>query len=206
MWDFFLANANLPFSLAFTLLCALGLIQVLGLVLGFSAGEAMDSSLPDLDIDDPGILSQAFGWLCFGRLPFLIWLMLWLLLFALLGWGLQWLALDLRGAYLPRILSGLGALLLSLPLQRSLGQALARVLPNSESSAVSQQELIGLVGEIVLGSASRSQAAEVAVVDKQGLKHYVMAKPYDDLLLEQGEQVLLFDLEDGIYLVSPYPG
>ncbi|WP_341502792.1 OB-fold-containig protein [Gallaecimonas sp. GXIMD4217] len=206
MWDFILANGNLPFTLAFALILAIGLIQVLGLLIGLSAAEALDDGLPDLDLDAPGPVGQAFAWLCFGRLPFLIWLLLWLLTFALLGWTLQWLALGLMGTLLPALWPALAALALSLPLQRRLSLALLRVLPTTESSAVSQDALIGLAGEISQGVASQQRPAEVAVVDAHGHKHYVMARPYDDLTLHPGDKVLLFALEDGIYLISPFPG
>lgn len=206
MWDFILASGNLPFSLAFVLVCAIGLLQLLSLLLGLGLSELIDTALPDLDIDNPGFFANGFNWLCLGRLPFLIWLLLWLLLFAVVGWTFQWLLMNLLGGLLPPLPVAIAALAVSLPLQRRLSLLLVKLLPTTETNAVFQRELIGLVGEVVIGEASRERAAEVSVTDKQGHKHYVMAKPYDDLVLSQGQQVLLFDLEDGIYLVSPYPG
>ena len=86
---------------------------------------------------DPGLT----GWLGLGKMPFLIWLASMCLSFGLTGLGLQTGLRDLMGFVLPPALASLPALGAALWFTRGFGAWFARVLPQTETSALSERSL-----------------------------------------------------------------
>jgi len=210
MFDFFTADANLPFSIAVLLLLLLAAVEMAGLLLGGGLLSLLDDWLPSLDLDGPpqapqwGALSAVLGWLYLGRLPLLVWLPLTLVGFGLGGWLLQAGALALTGQWLPTGLAVILATILVLLLLSLGGRALIRLLPQQESYAVSTDSFIGRPAVISYGVARADLPAQAAVTDPFGHKHYVAVVPQDGCPIDAGTQVVLLERDgQGRFIVLP---
>ncbi|WP_170409520.1 OB-fold-containig protein [Ruegeria arenilitoris] len=222
MFDFLHEGAFVPFTLALALLFGLLGLELIALVLGGSlmAGEAeVDLDVvdgPDLDIGDfdldvdadvdlgefelaeveadaPGAApSGPLAWLGIGKVPFMIWLAVLLAGFGLSGIGLQLALRDLLGFDLPSWMAALPAGAFALWFARGFGGVFARLLPKTETEAMSERMLARRRGVITQGTASRGRPAEVRVTDRFGNSHYLRAEPLQDKdALKQGTEVLV---------------
>ena len=124
------------------------------------------------------------GWLGLGKMPFLIWLASMCLSFGLSGLGLQSALRDALGFTLSPALASVPALIVALWFTRGFGAWFARVLPHTETSALSENALGRRRGVITQGTAARGRPAEVRVQDRYGNAHYLRAEPMSD-----GEQI-----------------
>lgn len=200
MLELLLHPSNLPFSVALALLLLIGLVEGVGALFGAGLSALLDSMLPDLevDVDAPdleggdGPLSSLWSWLRVGEVPVIVLLVIFLTAFGLLGFLLQSSIAGLVGAPLPAWLASIPAAFLALPVVRLSGRTLGRLLPKEQTSAIRGADLVGRVGTVVLGTASRGNAAQIKVVGPFGRSHYYLAEPEDDhVSFSQGEQVLL---------------
>lgn len=222
MFDFLLEGAFAPFTLALALLFGLLALELIALVLGGSllAGEGevdldvMDA--PDLDIGDLGLDIDAdvdlgdfelaevesdvpdaaaagpLAWLGIGKIPFMIWLVVLLAGFGLSGMGLQMALRDLLGFDLTPWMAVIPAGAFGLWFARGFGSVFARLLPKTETEAISERMLARRRGVITQGTASRGRPAEVRVMDRFGNTHYLRAEPLQDKdALNQGTDVLV---------------
>ncbi|HMB77451.1 MAG TPA: YqiJ family protein [Kiloniellaceae bacterium] len=195
-------------------LLGMGLSNVLDSLLPDGFGDAdleLDAEL-DLEIDgaaaiDPGAkpeisavgeasggsgLTRLLGWLCVGRVPVLVLLVVFLTAFGLIGLVCQGLIAAASGLLLPAWLAWLPAMLLSLPVVRAVGSGLARVVPKDETSAVSRDAFVGRVATITLGAARAGQPAQARLQDEHGRTHYVQVEPDSrEEVFETGTKVLL---------------
>lgn len=191
MLDFLLAEQNLPFTVALSVMFGIAVLEGVTALLGFALSSVLDALLPDLDInvdlemelESPSSISRMLSWLRVGRVPMLMLLILFLTGFSLTGLALQSLVSGTLGFLLPGWLMSIPAFLLALPVVRVLGGALNRFMPNDETDAVSEDSLVGRVATITLGTAASGSAAEAKVRDVHGTTHYVMVEP--DVVGEQ---------------------
>ena len=185
MFDFILAPANLPFSVALLVMLMIGAVEALGL--GASAVE-LDA---DLDSDGGGLLD----WLGVGRVPLLMLLVVFLAAFGLIGLALQ----QLAGPFSPWI-AGPVAAAAALPFTGLGARGLARIMPQDETTAVSLDSLLGKRGTITIGTARAGSPAQARVRDVHGQAHYVMVEPHDpDHAIAEGETVLLIRRDGNIF-------
>ena len=103
------------------------------------------------------------------------------------------------GSYLNGTLAAVIVWFLSLPLVRVTASGLYKIMPKDETTAVSQESLIGRVGTVVLGEARVGNAAQVRVKDVYGQQHYVMVEPDSEDVLKQGDAVLLVSLDGNTF-------
>lgn len=202
----FTTAETLPFGVAFALIVALALIEGFGMLIALSPSGLLDQVLPDVH-GDIGV-DRLLGWLHLGRVPSLVLLVLFLAGYALFGYSLQAVVHGLFGAYLPAWVAGLLAVPPGLVTVRSLGALLAHLVPRDETSAVSEQSLVGLVGTISGAAARRGLAAQARVRDKHGRTHYLMVEPdVDDEVFEDGVQVLIVRKAGSFYrcIRNPHP-
>jgi hypothetical protein len=202
----FTAPETLPFGVGLALIVGIALIEGLGMLMAVSPSSMVDHWLPDLH---GGSLDQWLGWLLLGKVPTLVLLLLFLSGYTVFGYGLQWMAGELLGGYLPTSLAGVLAVPAGLITVRGLGAWLARIIPRDESSAVSEQTLLGRVGVISGGVARRGLAAQARVRDGQGRTHYLMVEPdLDTDVFEEGSQVLMVRKVGAFYrcIANPHPG
>ncbi|MES0825358.1 OB-fold-containig protein [Ruegeria sp. SCP11] len=222
MLDFLLEGAFAPFTLALVLLFGLLGLELIALVLGGSlmAGEAeadldmvdapdMDIGDFDLDIDadvDLGDFELAeveaevptataagpLSWLGIGKIPFMIWVAVLLAGFGLSGMGLQLAMRDLLGFDLPGWIAAIPAGVFGVWFARGVGGVFARLLPKTETQAMSERLLARRRGVVTQGTATRGRPAEVRVTDRYGNSHYLRAEPLQDKdTLKQGTEVLV---------------
>ncbi|MFM2329077.1 MAG: hypothetical protein RLZZ494_1180 [Pseudomonadota bacterium] len=205
--NLFTAPETWPFGVGFALIVGLALIEGLGMLIALSPSSVVDHWLPDFHADSA--LDQWLGWLHVGKVPALVLLLLFLTGYTVFGYSLQLVAQGLWGAYLPAWLAGTLAVPAGLATVRSLGALIAHIIPRDESSAVSDQTLLGRVGVISGGVARRGLAAQARVRDSLGRTHYLMVEP--DLeadVFEEGTQVLIVRKVGAFYrcIVNPHPG
>lgn len=207
MWSLLLATENKIFTIALALMLLIAMLEVVALFVGNSMSDALDRLLPETDVhaeighpDNDAALSRFLGWLRIGQVPLLMLLVVWLCNFGLLGLLLQALSQGLLGWYLPLLISLPVTFMLSLPLLRFSGGVLQQVMPKDETTAVSEDSLIGRVAIITLGQARQGFPAEARVKDQHGYSHYIRLEPdSSDCSFEQGSEVLLLTRHGTVY-------
>lgn len=169
-------------------------------------GDAGDFDVADgPDIPSPSIGFGILAWLGFGRMPAAIWLASLFLAFGLAGITVQLVSTAWIGAPLPPILAALPAIAAALWFARSFGALFARLLPKTETEALSERQLARRKGVVSQGTAARGRPAEVRITDQFGNMHYIRAEPLrDEETIAQGSEVLVVRLrhDDAYRLVS----
>ncbi|CAO1653639.1 YqiJ family protein [Parasphingorhabdus sp. NYA22] len=194
MIEFWLADENIVFAAALVLMVALGLLQLIGFG-GFDSDIDMDG-----DVDGAGVAGGLLSFLGWGRLPFMILLVLFLMIFGMTGFAGQQFVQSLSGGLLSPFLAVTGALLVALPLTGLLSKPLARILPGDETTAVSIDDLTGRRAIIDIGTAKPGYPARAKVKDRHGHGHALMVEPdNEDGIFVTGEEVLLVRREGDIF-------
>lgn len=222
----FTAPENLPFAVALGLFFLIGILQTVSLLTGISLFGWIDDLLPDfdtdagidldadLDVDAPegpgesSWLADAFAWMNFGRVPFMISFLLLLFLFSCLGYNGQLLLAEIGLGPLPALIAGPLAFVAALfPLKWG-NALLARILPRDETNAVSAHSYVGRVATITIGEATHARPAEAKLRGPLGRTHYIMVRAdRENDHFRQGEHVLIVgegpDAYTGITVPNP---
>ena len=186
---------------------AIGVIELVALLIGFSPSASIESALPDIDIPDidvpelagpdihvpdlhgpdlhaaelshveAGPLSLILGWFSVGRVPILVLLVIGLTSFAVAGYVIQWTATGVLGFALNAGLASIPAAVASAYAMRWLGRWLGRIFPKDLTEAASRQDLIGSYATIIRGTAERGQPAEAKTTDLRNRTHYILLEP-----------------------------
>ncbi len=204
--NLFAAPETLPFGIGLVLIVCIALVEGLGMLFALSPSNLLDARLPEID-GDAG-LDRVLGWLHLGKVPALVLLLLFLSGYTMFGYGLQLVAKNLLGAYLPTMVAGLLAVPVGLTTVRALGSLIAHIIPRDETSVVSEQSLVGRTGVISAGHARRGLAAQARVKDSYGRTHYLMVEPdVDDEVFNEGTQVLIVRKVGAFYrcIANPHP-
>ena len=209
MLEFLSAQANSPFSIALALVFLLGIFELICMLVGLSVFSTIENWLPldfDTDIDAPASgMTGLLGWLCLNRLPLLIWFVLALSSFAIAGFVINFLSVQLTSALLPQLITVPIALVLTFILTHYLGNAIANVLPKNETTAVSIDSLVGCVGTITQGKAVKGLPAEALVRDQFQQKHYVLVEPEEaDVEFPRGVEVVLLNHKGKIWTAARF--
>ena len=215
MFCLMLASENMVFSIALVLMLMIAVLEGVAALFGAGMSSALESLLPESElnphtevgqIEADTALSRFLGWLRIGEVPILMLLVIFLLCFSLLGLALQAVVHSITGALAPGWLAVPVALVLSLPLVRLGGGILQTIMPKDETSAVSEDSLIGRVAVITLGSARRGYPAEAKVRDQFGYSHYIQVEPESaEEEFHQGTEVLLLTRHSAIYTAMENP-
>lgn len=199
-FSLFTAVETLPFGVALGIIVGIAVIEGVGAFLATSPSAWLEELLPQKDLDADGIIDGPLGWLHVGKVPLLVLLILFLLGFALGGYILQLFARGLLGGYMPAWIASVPAFLIGLSTVRGLGALIAYIVPKDETSAVSDQTLIGRTGVVSGGVAKRGLAAQVRIRDAYGRAHYLMVEPdLDDDEFAEGTAVLIVKKAGAIY-------
>ena len=207
----FAAPETVPFGIAVVIILVIALLEGLGMLLAFSPSNLLDHILPHLHVHLPDAHAEAdraLGWLHQGKVPLLVLVVIFLGGYAVFGYVLQMAAHGLIGTYLPAWLAGLVAVPAGLGTVRGIGAMVGHILPGDESSAISEQTLIGRAGVVCSGSARRGLAAQARVRDSRGRAHYLMVEPdVDGEVFEEGAQVLIVRKVGAFYrcIANPHP-
>jgi len=200
----FTAPQTLPFGIALLIMLGIGVLEGVGMFAAASPSELIEHHL---HIDHPqadGLL----GWLHVGKVPLLVLLVLFLLGFSLGGYLLQIAVHAVFGTFGPALAVAVPAFFIGTANVRSLGALLARIIPRDETTAVSEETLIGRAGVVLTGVARTGMAAEVKVRDQHGNAHYLMVEP--DIAGEEfaeGSEVLIVRRIGAMYrgIRNPHP-
>lgn len=193
-----------PFGAALAVMVGLAIVEGAGLLLSFHPSGWIDHLLPD----HPDLAEGPLGWLHVGKVPFLVLLILFLGGFALAGYVVQASVQGVAGFLLPAWLASVPAALAGLSTLRGVGGLIARVVPGDESTAVSEQSLVGRAGVVIAGSARTGLAAEAKVRDAHGRHHYVMVEPdIDGQTFDEGASIVLVRKAGGRFrcIANPHP-
>lgn len=228
MYEFIFSNNMFPFTLALALVLGLLVLEVIALLLGGSLlgsdsdGFDVDSGDLDFDIDtidadadfeididstapeQPGledaIPSASTGWFGLGKVPIAIWVASLLTGFGLSGFIIQSI---LRGAFdwtMPALLAVPLAALPALWFVEFLSNTLARLIPKTETTAMSRRHMGSQHGVITQGNARRGQPAECRIRDRHGNLHYLRVEPLeDDATLTEGTEVYVIRRRNGTF-------
>ena len=205
MYEFFIAPGNLLFSISFTLLILIAILELLSTLFGAAISGIVDNLLPDFDFGldptgevdlsgtDMNGMTKFFVWLELGRVPMLITLSFFLLVFSLVGFVLQSAAeTTLFGHQLPWFLASPAVFVVVLPLVKLGNRVLAKVWPKDETAAISRQTFIGRTATILIGTATFEKPAEAKLEGADGKPHYVMVVADNEgESFPSGSQVLL---------------
>lgn len=216
--DWFTDSHNFLFTIAFTIMMCFAVLEAISMLFGGGLSSWLGDLWPDADVQmdmpeipdaDPGVQPhhaafgmQFFSWLECGKLPFLISFNAFLGAFSILGFTLQG-GLQAAGlSLLPAGLAAIPAFFLALPVLKYLNRMLGRIWPSDETSAFSQDELVGRVGIVTIGSATPDRSAEIKVIGPDRRPHYVMAFSKEGIV-SQGHEILLTERISG---TSQYRG
>ncbi|MCL2029421.1 MAG: YqiJ family protein [Deltaproteobacteria bacterium] len=220
MVDFLIAQPNVPFAIALTLLIAIFLIELGGFLFGTNltgllgytpdidlagTGAALPDASPGLEVD-AGATAKFLYWLKIGRVPIMILIVIFMASFVICGYGLQSLCLWFLGFLLPSYLAAILSVLLTLPFVRLTGSGIARIIPKDETAAISLEELVGLRAVITIGTAKRGSPAQARTTDRFGTTHYVMVepdRPGDELA--SGRRLLLVRYDKRLFYAINHP-
>jgi hypothetical protein len=201
MLKFLLDPGNLPFTVALGVMVGLAVMEAVSALLGFGISELADHAI-DFDVDAPDADGFSFGdalaWLHVGTVPLLVLLIIFLTTFGLTGLAVQS-AANLRlspwVASIPAFVAGLAGM-------RVIGGFAGRVLIKDETTAVSQDSLLGHVGTITLGATSKGSPSQAKLKDKHGQTHYVLIEPLrDGDTFNTGDNVMLVQRDGPKYYV-----
>lgn len=201
----FTTPETFPFGVALLIMIGLGVIEGIGVFIAMSPSQIFDHHF---ELENPEI-DGALGWLHVGKVPILVLLILFLLGFAISGYVIQILCSSIFGIYIPALIATIPATFIGISTVRGLGGLLAMIIPKDESSAVSEQTLIGRAGIVMKGTARQGLAAQVKIRDQHGYYHYLMMEPDEaGIEFEEGSEVLIVKKQGATYrgIRNPHPG
>jgi membrane protein implicated in regulation of membrane protease activity len=199
MIDHFLQPEVRPFAIAAVMIGIVGAIETLSMLIGVSLSELLGKAI-SVDHNSDSTFVNALCWLNVGGVPLLVFILLALGLFSIAGFLIQD-AARLVMAPLPASIAALGAVAVALPLLRASTREVARLIPQDETYAVSLSDLIGRVGQVVVGPLDQGLPGRVRVKDVHDNWHTVTASAAPDSPpLQKGARVLLVDCRDRLFI------
>ncbi|HET9582566.1 MAG TPA: OB-fold-containig protein [Bradyrhizobium sp.] len=200
--DILLAPDVRPFAVAATIMLALGGIELLTTLVGFSLSQVVGK---DIEADGDSGLGGLFLWINAGRLPLLVLIILALGVFAIAGFFLQGLAHGV-GLSIPASIAAIAAAGFSLPVIRLTSRGIARIIPRDETYAVEEADFIGHVAEVSIGPLDQGLPGRVRLKDVFGNWHSLVARASSDSTpLPVGASVLLVDRDAKSFIAISAP-
>jgi hypothetical protein len=181
------------------------LCVVEGLALAF-AGTTTPSFM-DLDSDSDGDSSGGpLVYLNAGHLPLTLFVASAAAVFGITGLAVQQIAVTMSGAALTLIGAIPIAAIAAIPGTHLISKTLGALLPKTETTAISSDDLVGHEGEVMAGTGTRGTPVQIKLRDEHGQAHYVLVEPVrDDETLSQGQSVLITARDGPIYLAIKSP-
>ena len=201
--DILLAPDVRPFAVAAAIMLALGGIELLATLVGFSISQVVGKD--HLEADSDNGLGGLFLWINAGRLPLLVLIILALGVFAIAGFFLQGLAHGV-GLSIPASIAAIAAAGFSLPVIRLTSRGIARIIPRDETYAVEEADFIGHVAEVSIGPLDQGLPGRVRLKDVFGNWHSLVARASPDSTpLPVGASVLLVDRDAKSFIAISAP-
>jgi hypothetical protein len=200
--DILLAPEVRPFAIAAAIMVALGAIEFLTTLVGFSLAEFFGK---EAAVEADSGLSGLFFWINAGRLPLLILLILALGVFSIAGFLLQGVA-HMVGTAVPVAIAAIAAAAGSIPVIRTTSRGLSRIIPRDETYAVSESDFVGKVAVVSIGPLDQGLPGRVRLKDVFGNWHTVAARAsLDSAPLPVGASVLLVDRDARSFVAISAP-
>jgi len=201
--DILLAPDVRPFAVAAAIMLALGGIELLATLVGFSLSHIGKDI--GVETDSESGLGGLFLWINAGRLPLLILIILALGVFSIAGFFLQGLAHGV-GISVPASIAALAAAAGSIPVIRVTSRGIARVIPRDETYAVEEADFIGHVAEVSIGPLDQGLPGRVRLKDVFGNWHSLVARASPESTpLPVGASVLLVDRDAKSFIAISAP-
>jgi hypothetical protein len=201
--DILLAPDVRPFAVAAAIMLALGGIELLATLVGFSLSHIGKDIGVETDSDSG--LGGLFLWINAGRLPLLILIILALGVFSIAGFFLQGLAHGV-GISVPASIAALAAAACSIPVIRVTSRGIARIIPRDETYAVEDADFIGHVAEVSIGPLDQGLPGRVRLKDVFGNWHSLVARASPESTpLPVGASVLLVDRDAKSFIAISAP-
>ncbi len=201
--DFIKHPQNSAFFIAIVTILIMAVVESISMLLGVSVSEALDNLLPDVEVEadiEANISVPILDWLNFGKIPFLILIILFLTIFGLNGFIVQGFIFKVFNNVLPGVIAIIIAIFPTLIIVHFLGNLLAKLIPQVDTTAVKLSSLKGQIAEINIGTATFDNPAEAKVKDVYGKVHYVRVIPGDKSeKFVQGEKIVLVIFENGVF-------
>jgi Protein of unknown function (DUF1449) len=202
--DLLLAPDVRPFAIAAAIMLALGGIELLATLVGFSISELFGKEFA-VDSDSGNGLGGLFLWINAGRLPLLILIILALGVFSVAGFLLQGLAHGV-GLSVPAPIAALAAVAGSVPVIRVTSRGIAKIIPRDETYAVDEADFIGHVAEVSIGPLDQGLPGRVRLKDVFGNWHSLVARASPESApLPVGASVLLVDRDAKSFIAISAP-
>jgi hypothetical protein len=202
--DILLAPDVRPFAISAAIMVALGGIELLTMIVGFSISELIGKDFA-LETESHSAIGGLFLWVNAGRLPLLILLILALGVFAIAGFLLQAVAHSL-GTAVPVTLAALAAAAVSLPAIRVTSRGIARIIPRDETYVVDNDDFVGHVAEVSVGPLDQGLPGRVRLKDVFGNWHSLVARASPESTpLPVGASVLLVDRDARSFIAISAP-
>jgi hypothetical protein len=202
--DILLAPDVRPFAVAAAIMVALGGIELLTTLVGFSVSELLGKEFA-VEADSHNGLSGLLLWINAGRLPLLILIILAFGVFSIEGFLLQGIAHAL-GTAIPVSIATLVAIAGSIPVIRTTSRGIARIIPRDETYAVSDADFVGKVAMVSVGPLDQGLPGRVRLKDVFGNWHTVSARASrDSPALAVGTSVLLVDRDARSFIAISAP-
>jgi hypothetical protein len=202
--DLLLAPDVRPFAIAAGIMLALGGIELLTMLVGFSISELLGKDFA-VEADSDSGLGGMFLWVNAGRLPLLILIILALGMFSIAGFFLQSIAHG-AGLSVPAPIAALAAAAVSLPAIRVTSRGIARIIPRDETYAVDDADFVGKVAEVSVGPLDQGLPGRVRLKDVFGNWHSLVARASPDSVpLPVGASVLLVDRDAKSFIAISAP-
>lgn len=213
MLEFISATGNLPYTFGILLVIGFALIEGVGLLVGLSIMSWLDELTPfEIDVDTdadatsvPG-LTAFLGWLCLSKLPLLVWLILFISSFSIVGYVLNYVWLNLSGDILWRSISIIPALIGAMCLTHLFGGAIAKIMPNTTTDALSVASFHGAVAVLMQDGCRAGRPVEASLTDDAGTQQQVLVELLQEgIELNTGAEVILSEQDErGIWSVIPF--
>ncbi|MEH2542863.1 MULTISPECIES: OB-fold-containig protein [unclassified Bradyrhizobium] len=202
--DLLLAPDVRPFAIAAAIMLALGGIELLATLVGFSISELLGKEVT-VEADHANGLGGLFLWINAGRLPLLILIILALGTFSIAGFFLQGLAHGV-GISVPVSIAALAAAACSIPAIRVTSRGIAKIIPRDETYAVDEADFIGHVAEVSIGPLDQGLPGRVRLKDVFGNWHSLVARASPESVpLPVGASVLLVDRDAKSFIAISAP-
>lgn len=181
---------------------SLGVTFLLCVVEGLSLALAGTTTPDFMDVDDGDHAgSGPLNYLNAGHLPMTLFVASAAAMFGIAGLGLQQSATVLVGHSLPLLAAIPIAAIAAIPSTHLVSRGLGSLLPKTETTAISADELLGLSGTVMAGIGKRGQPVQVRLRDQFGQSHYIQVEPVrDDETFTQGQMVQLTSRDGPLYL------
>ena len=202
--DALLAPDVRPFALAAAIMLALGAIEMLTSLVGFSLSHFVGKDF-NLDGGSHGGIAGLMIWINAGRVPLLILALLTLGLFSIAGFLFQGIAHS-AGLHVPAWIAAIAAIAGAIPAVRITSRGISRIIPRDETYAVSDADFVGKVAVVSIGPLDQGLPGRVRLKDVFGNWHTVSARASpSSQALPVGASVLLVDRDAKCFIAISAP-